>query len=133
MSSRTPWAVEIRKKTEISGWLNRRRYVAQRNQLERDVPLSRLERIEVRATRPSKEGASVAVNMTLFYQPDRGAKVGRQVTIDGLNEGERTLLEQSTHVELKKRPAQWWEGIWLALALIVSALLAWFGLFFIAL
>ena len=127
------WKVDVRREIEVSGRLNSRRYVARKKELERELPLAGLDRMEVRAVRPTRAGARVAVKVTFFYQPGQDAQPGRQVTVDRLNEGERTSLGPGTYVTLEKRGERSLRRFWWALLLIISAVLVWFGVFFLVL
>jgi hypothetical protein len=107
----------------ISGMLNRHRYVAKRSQLE---GLGRFDRIEVEATKSDDPNATLAANIHLTWSADDG---GASVTDDlaGVLEGETVRIGEGFRMQLKKESASaipLWLWGW-----IVVTLVAWIATF----
>lgn len=109
----------------IGGPLNRHRYVAKKNQLDRDVPTLGLERIEVKGTKSTEEGASFAANIRLKWASEEG-EPGESDDLEGVLEGETVRISgQGLRMQLKKQGGArvpTWLWVW-----IVATLVAWIG------
>jgi hypothetical protein len=109
----------------VSGKLNRRKYVASKDQLDRDAPTQGLKEITVKPVRPTEGEARVAANVTLRW-PGEGDESDEEYPIENLNEGETVRVREGLYVKLEKRRAglPWW-----LLLLIVLAVLIWLAVF----
>jgi hypothetical protein len=107
----------------VSGWLNHRRYTANKEQLDRDAPSWDLERVEVKTKRPNSGQNEGPFTVTLHWPDEDPA------TLDGLKAGERTELGRGQYIELLPGESRWQRHNWWLLALILLALLIWLSVF----
>jgi hypothetical protein len=107
----------------ITGRLNRHRYIAKKSQLDRDVTALNLERIEVQAAKSTEEGASFAANIHLQWSGEEGEPSATD-DLDGVLEGETVGIGgQGLRMQLKKQAVSAvppWLWVW-----IPATLTAW--------
>jgi len=118
----------MEEEVNISGWLNRRRYTAKREQLDREAPSQRLERIEVHTVPPRPREEKGPFNVTLYW-PGKDEEPSVSYPFEGLNEGESVMTKPGTYMKLERRRAGWLWQTWWLLLLILLALLTWIGVF----
>jgi hypothetical protein len=114
---------------DLTGSLNRRRYEVKPSQLERDAPMSKVERqiecIKLQTIKPTVDAQIDGVQPRVAVRGQLWRSDGEPEYFDNINEGDEIPFTGATLT----KEATWLSQSWLHVLLIVLAFLIWFAIF----